>query len=93
MAKEKNPKARRMALKCHGCGDTIFSRARHDFRRCSCGKCFIDGGSDYIRYGCDPALTGKIKLFLLNTGVMEKTLYKDYNKMKDKYGCIKEKKV
>jgi len=33
-----------MAMKCLLCGDTIFSRARHDYVMCSCGQCSIDGG-------------------------------------------------
>jgi len=31
-------------VKCTLCGDTIYSRANHDFHYCSCGNLFIDGG-------------------------------------------------
>jgi hypothetical protein len=31
--------------------DIIESKHRHDFVRCKCGKCFVDGGLDYCRYG------------------------------------------
>ena len=38
-------------IRCKFCGDVIQSISRHDFRRCTCGKCFVDGGTDYIRRG------------------------------------------
>lgn len=37
------------AIKCLKCGDEIESKHRHDFRRCSCGACGVDGGYDYLR--------------------------------------------
>ena len=37
------------AIVCPKCGDTLFSRARHDFRYCSCGEVAVDGGFDYVR--------------------------------------------
>ena len=45
----------RNALKCKTCGDVIESFYRHDFKRCSCGKTFVDGGHDYLRRGGWPA--------------------------------------
>lgn len=36
-------------VQCTECGDIIESTHRHDFKECSCGKTFIDGGNDYIR--------------------------------------------
>lgn len=39
------------------CNEVIESRSRHDFRRCPCGKSFVDGGNDYSRVGfegCKP---------------------------------------
>ena len=41
------------ALKCKLCGDIIESKTVHDFQRCTCGKCFIDGGHEYVRAGFD----------------------------------------
>jgi len=35
------------ASKCLMCGDTIFSRSRHDFRSCYCGNLSVDGGPFY----------------------------------------------
>ena len=29
------------------CGDTIFSRTRHDFKSCYCGNLSVDGGPFY----------------------------------------------
>ena len=38
-------------IKCKKCGDIIESLYRHDFKYCKCGKVFVDGGSDYLRFG------------------------------------------
>lgn len=40
-------------VKCLECNDEIYSEYRHDYRTCRCGKAFIDGGSDYLRYGAE----------------------------------------
>lgn len=40
---------------CKKCGDIIESTHRHDFKRCSCGAIFVDGGKEYIRRGGDLA--------------------------------------
>ena len=39
-------------IKCKHCGDIIESKSVHDFKMCSCGCCFVDGGHDYLRRGC-----------------------------------------
>jgi len=36
---------------CRECHEIVWSRHRHDFRHCPCGKSFVDGGRDYTRYG------------------------------------------
>lgn len=41
---------------CNGCGEEIFSCARHDFRSCKCGKLHIDGGFDYVKVGFHPEI-------------------------------------
>jgi len=41
------------AGKCGLCGDEIESTYRHDYKACSCGNLFVDGGHDYQRYGYD----------------------------------------
>ena len=38
-------------IRCKTCGDIIESRTRHEFVRCKCGRCFVDGGTDYSRKG------------------------------------------
>lgn len=39
----------RNAIKCKYCGDVIESTYCHDFVTCSCGRCCVDGGHDYLR--------------------------------------------
>lgn len=39
----------RNALECSSCGETIVSRHVHDYVTCSCGKCMVDGGTEYLR--------------------------------------------
>lgn len=39
----------RNAAKCNKCGEVIESTNRHDFRRCSCGAIYVDGGKDYLK--------------------------------------------
>ena len=39
------------AIRCKHCGDIIESTHVHDFKWCSCGTCFVDGGHDYLRRG------------------------------------------
>lgn len=36
-------------IRCNRCGDEIESASRHDFKWCSCGKCAVDGGHDYLK--------------------------------------------
>lgn len=46
-------KIKRNRLQCLDCGDIIESFDRHDFKWCSCKMCFIDGGTEYVRYGTE----------------------------------------
>jgi hypothetical protein len=41
----------RNAARCSRCHDEIESKHRHDFRSCSCGAIFVDGGKSYLRRG------------------------------------------
>jgi len=41
----------RNAIRCNHCGDVIESTHRHNFVQCSCGKVYVDGGTDYLRRG------------------------------------------
>lgn len=36
-------------LWCPDCNEVIYSVNRHDYRKCSCGRCMVDGGKDYFR--------------------------------------------
>ena len=38
-------------IECPMCLEQIWSRYGHDFRRCGCKYCFVDGGRHYLRYG------------------------------------------
>ena len=40
-----------MKLHCLLCNDIIESKSVHDFVKCKCGKCYIDGGKEYTRIG------------------------------------------
>lgn len=44
----------KVGIQCPECEDIIFSLYPHDFRRCMCGKVFVDGGDDYMRCGAEP---------------------------------------
>ena len=37
------------AIKCNYCGEVIESKSVHDIKYCSCGKCAVDGGHEYLR--------------------------------------------
>ena len=34
---------------CLKCGDVIESKFCHDFKKCACGACAVDGGTTYLR--------------------------------------------
>ena len=80
-------------LVCGACGWGVYSRARHDFRRCPCEAVYVDGGFDYCRGGYDPKQVGT--RFLPYTLPVRKreTLYNDWNKSRDKYGRVPPEKV
>lgn len=75
------------ALTCPKCGDTIYSRARHDFRNCTCCGIFIDGGFDYMK--CGGKLIKQAKVIKLQIEATKKELYNDWNTKKDLFGRIK----
>ena len=88
--KKKTPKTTTVScITCPECGDTIFSRARHDFRSCTCEKYHIDGGDSYIRIGF-PKEMPKIKK--LKIAATKEELYDDWNKRNDVFGLIKKAK-
>lgn len=40
-----------MKIRCLKCNDIIESKSEHEFSKCKCGACFIDGGDKYTRIG------------------------------------------
>ncbi len=82
-----NKKTKVTAIKCRRCGDTIFSRARHDYRKCSCGDIAIDGGFDYVKMAFSKLVPVSFKKIVNAT---KTELYDDWNKQTDKFGLIKE---
>lgn len=40
-----------MKIRCLKCNDIIKSEHAHDFQKCKCGACFIDGGNERTRLG------------------------------------------
>lgn len=75
------------AIKCPACGDIIFSRARHDFRYCTCKEVYIDGGFDYNKIGFH---TKQPIFIIIKVDQTKKELYDDWNSRKDKFGLIKK---
>ena len=41
----------RNSARCGVCKDEVESTYRHDYRACTCGNVFVDGGRDYRRHG------------------------------------------
>ena len=77
-------------ITCPKCHDTIYSRATHDFHKCSCGAIAIDGGFEYMRmsYAID-IVADDVKHGELELQLTKQELYNDWNKQTDKYGIIK----
>jgi len=86
MPKRKSIRTRIATVTCNGCGDEIYSRARHDFKSCECGKTHIDGGFDYVKTGFDPSIGFSPHIRYVNATKEE--LYQDWNLQKDKFGKI-----
>lgn len=48
------PRIIRNRIRCLKCHDIIESQTVHDFKPCSCGAAFVDGGHGYQRIGGEP---------------------------------------
>ena len=68
---------------CNHCHDFIYSRARHDFRCCSCGNVCVDGGFDYMKTAF---YDQNFETMEVEVDTTKKDLYDDWNKGKDQYG-------
>ena len=55
-------KLKKNAIQCKHCGDIIESTWVHDFKFCSCGKVFVDGGLDYARRGYTDSIDDFIEM-------------------------------
>ncbi len=76
------------AIKCPDCKDTVFSRAQHDFRWCSCKSVAVDGGFEYLKISFTKELPER---FEITVDATKKDLYDDWSSEKNKYGIIKSK--
>ncbi len=77
------------ALKCQLCGDVIYSRDRHDFRKCTCGAISIDGGFDYMKVSFDQRSVGPPEPFELGVDATKQELYDDYRDNGKRFGIIR----
>mgnify|MGYP003661971083 CR=1 FL=1 len=83
------------AVRCNHCRQTVYSRARHDFRTC---KCFhneagstgvaVDGGRDYFKLLYGDA--GSYEVLELDIRATDEVLYDDWNKGFNNYGILNE---
>lgn len=81
------------AIQCvlPNCKDIIYSRSRHDFRSCSCGKTSIDGGFDYTKISYEGKYYPKgVTIRVLAT---KDELFNDWDKGIDKYGLVRHGKL
>lgn len=79
------------AVKCLHCHSIVFSRTRHDFRSCLCGKVSIDGGFDYVKVSAVD-LSGA-KCISIDLSLTKQQLYDDWNSGYDKYGILIERNI
>ena len=77
------------SVTCPKCGDRIFSRARHDYRTCTCKETAIDGGFDYVKltFTKEPPKVKRMRVY-----ATRQELYDDWNRRKDKFGLIRPPK-
>lgn len=76
-------------IKCKKCNSIIYSRARHDFRRCPCDTCAVDGGFNYLKVSGDITNWKRVEIEL---DITKSELFQDWNYGHDKYGLIKGEK-
>jgi len=57
--------------RCKSCHQVLVSLHVHDFRQCSCGASFVDGGFEYMRYG------GEIENFSIKLEDDKLSFYED----------------
>ena len=77
------------AIRCADCGDLVYSRARHDFRSCTCRRVFVDGGLDYRRVGYTDKMPERVELEVEAT---REELYRDWNERRDRLGLVRSER-
>lgn len=79
------------AIQCPNpkCKDIIYSRAKHDLRRCTCLEISVDGGFDYMSINFDRNKPPKFIKIIVKATQLE--LYNDWNFSRNKFGLIKGK--
>lgn len=81
-----------LARKYPVCKSIIYSRARHDFRWCSCGAIAVDGGFDYYKFAWKDDIVNicDVKDVEIDICVTKDQLYKDWASGKDEFGLFFE---
>jgi hypothetical protein len=70
-------------MKCLMCGETIFSKYRHDFVTCFCGNVFVDGGQTGVtRAGA--LFPNKIKSVIAEVKEKDLLQLRDINKFPER---------
>lgn len=86
----KRIRTRVTTVTCSQCGSEIYSRARHDYHGCNCGRTTIDGGFDYLKYGWGNGdAIPRIRIRYISFTQQE--CYEDWNKRTDRLGAIAQK--
>jgi hypothetical protein len=87
---EKEKKLFVKAVCCEECNTTVYSRTMEDMRECECGRVVVYGGFKNFKYEIrdDKA---KFKKLNVDLNATPDDLYRDYEKMEDKFGLIKRK--
>lgn len=80
------------AIKCPKCKDTVYSRATHDRRECTCRAVAIDGGRSYTKISFNPDIASSPDMVEIEVEVTPGELYRDWNEQIDDYGLIRSKK-
>jgi hypothetical protein len=75
------------AVECKNCGDTVYSRADEDFRKCSCGSIEVTGGYTHFKHFAIPGAKYEVKK--ININISLDRLYDDWYDMEDNFGLIK----
>ena len=77
-------------FKCLMCGDTVISRAQHDFVTCYCGNVSVDGGQKTDFFGVSIIDIDKSEFKQIKLDITFDDLYNDYNTEKNKYNLIRD---